>query len=410
MNHTEHQTAAEALAATTARLDALIASAMDAIISIDGNQRIVLFNPAAERMFGIPARQALGENISRFLPEHARAAHARHVEHFGKTGATARRMGALGEISGLRANGEEFPIEASISRVEVNDGTLFTVILRDITERKQVEAKLQAYADILEKTVAERTADLRQKIAELESFSYTLSHDLRAPLRAIQSFAGIALKEFGEKAGPASADLLQRVVRAAGRMDALIQDVLALSHLSRDQVTVAPVDVEKLLREIILERPELQPSRAEIDIQAPLFPVLGHEASLTQCLTNLLSNAAKFVAPGVRPHIRIWTETVQNRKPTATGDPQIAPSTIVARSTSASSVRLWIADNGIGIPAEMHARIFEIFQRLPQSTKYDGTGIGLAIVRKAVDRMGGMVGVDSESETGSRFWIELPGV
>ena len=407
MTPLEHKPDEDALAATTARLDALIASAMDAIISIDFGHRIVLFNPAAERMFGIPAAQALGEDISRFIPEQARAAHTRYVEDFGKTGTTARRMGALGEISGLRASGEEFPIEASVSRVEVHGETLLTVILRDITQRKQAEAKLQAYAETLEKTVAERTADLRQKIAELESFSYTLSHDLRAPIRAIQSFSGIALKEFAEKAGPASANLLHRVVRAASRMDALIQDVLALSHVSRDKIIVSTVDVEKLLHEIILERSELQPPLADIQIQTPLHGVLAHEASLGQCLTNLLSNAVKFVAPGVQPQVRIWTESVQGpRETTAANQP---PNPIAAAGQSSPFVRLWIADNGIGIPAEMQARIFEMFQRLPQATQYEGTGIGLAIVRKAVERMGGKAGVNSEVGKGSQFWIELPG-
>jgi PAS domain S-box-containing protein len=143
-----------ALARTTARLEGIIASAMDAVISVDARQRIVVFNKAAELMFGVGAREALGENLSRFIPEPSRAAHARHVERFGQTGVTTRRMGALGMVSGLRANGEEFPIEASISQVDSGGEMLFTVILRDTTERKRGEDALreseQRYRGLLE--------------------------------------------------------------------------------------------------------------------------------------------------------------------------------------------------------------------------------------------------------------------
>jgi PAS domain S-box-containing protein len=143
-----------ALARTTARLEGIIASAMDAIISVDERQRIVVFNKAAEVMFGVGAGEALGENLSRFIPERVRAGHARHVKEFGRTGVCTRRMGALGAISGLRADGEEFPIEASISQVDCGGEKLFTVILRDITERKRAEDDLreseQRYRGLLE--------------------------------------------------------------------------------------------------------------------------------------------------------------------------------------------------------------------------------------------------------------------
>lgn len=168
--------------------------------------------------------------------------------------------------------------------------------------------------------------------------------------------------------------LLKQVLKAGQRMERLIEDVLALSRLSRQDITLAPVDVERVLREV-LDQPELQPPQAEVAIISPLLPVLGHELSLAQALSNLLGNAIKYVAPEVQPRVRLWVE-----------------------------------DNGIGIPRAAQDQVFEIFHRLHRSEEYEGTGIGLAIVRKAIERLGGAVGIESEPGQGSRFWIELNGV
>jgi signal transduction histidine kinase len=158
-------------------------------------------------------------------------------------------------------------------------------------------------------------------------------------------------------------------------------------------VTLSSVNVDALVRALVQERSELSAPRAEIKIESPLLSVVGHEAMLSQCLTNLLSNAVKFVPRGAVPWVRIWTEDLSGSD-TAPAQPAL--------------VRIWIEDRGIGIPTEAQGRIFEIFQRLHSSASYEGTGIGLAIVRKAVERMNGRVGVESAPETGSRFWLELP--
>jgi signal transduction histidine kinase len=155
------------------------------------------------------------------------------------------------------------------------------------------------------------------------------------------------------------------------------------------------VNVQELLRGIIESYPAFQPPQVEIQINGPLPRMLGNEAALTQCFSNLLGNALKFVAPGTRPQVRVWAERVGDPK-AETRDPQ--PATL-------SIVRLSFADNGIGIPKDAHERIFKMFQRLDKS--YDGTGVGLTVVRKAVEKMGGKVGLESEPGRGSRFWIEL---
>lgn len=261
----------------------------------------------------------------------------------------------------------------------------------DLLERNRAEnaltkakEELETHAQNLEATVAERTAHLQATIAELERVSYSLSHDMRAPLRTIQSFSQIVLAEAGNKIGPLETDLLQKTIRAASRLDHLIQDVLMYSRVARESIQLGTLDVENLLRQIIHERPDFQPPKAEVEIRLPLQPVRGHEVYLTQCITNLLDNAVKFVPPGRQPRVRIWNEALDGQ------------------------LRLWFEDNGIGIPKEAQARVFEMFQRVHGETDYPGTGIGLTVVRKAVERMGGAVGVESEPGEGSRFWLQLP--
>jgi PAS domain S-box-containing protein len=260
----------------------------------------------------------------------------------------------------------------------------------DITEHKQLEAalakaheELAHHARDLETMVAERTAHLEATIAELEGVSYSLSHDMRAPLRTIQSFSEIVLEEAGENISPTARELLRKSILAAQRLDRLIRDVLIYSRVSRESIEFKTLDVEHLIRQIIDERPEFQKPRAIIRMDLPLKPVRGHEAYLSQCITNLLDNAVKFVPPERTPEVRIWSQTIDGQ------------------------VRLWFEDNGIGIAKEAQERVFGIFQRVHAESSYPGTGIGLAIVRKAVERMGGTAGLESEPGRGSRFWLQL---
>ncbi len=259
--------------------------------------------------------------------------------------------------------------------------------IEDITDRKRAEAELQKFREQLARTNAEleskveqRTARLAETIADLEHFSYTITHDMRAPLRALQGFSTILL-ESPDISEPERKDYLERIRVAAKRMDSLIRDALNYAKISKDYIRLDPIDPEPLLRGLIQTYPALQPPHAEIQITGPLPTVCGTEAHLTQCFSNLLTNAVKFVAPGTRPYVRIWAQSIN------------------------SHVRFWFEDNGIGIPPEFQDRIFGMFQRLDRS--YEGTGIGLALVKKVAQRLGGKVGVQSEPGKGSRFWLEL---
>ena len=261
----------------------------------------------------------------------------------------------------------------------------------DITERKNVEMRLMEakealarHASELERVVDERTSTLRETVRELEAFSYSMVHDMRAPLRAMNSFALLLHQEYGSQLDATARGYLTRIFSSAERLDQLIRDVLNYTHVLRDPAPLTPVRLEELLRELQTSYPEWAPPRADVQIIAPMPPVLGHAALLAQVFSNLVSNAIRFVAPGVQPCVRIRASLQDAR------------------------VRISVQDNGIGILPESRHRIFGMFQRIQPSSEYEGTGIGLTIVRRAVERMGGLVGFDSEPGKGSTFWLELP--
>jgi PAS domain S-box-containing protein len=262
---------------------------------------------------------------------------------------------------------------------------------RDVTQRKHAEEalreaqeKLRQHADTLESMVMERTAELSKTIGELEHFSYSITHDMRAPLRAMRGFSSLLLDSFSGVLPSEGQDFLKRIAVSADRMDQLIVDALDYSKAMREEPALVPLDAEKLLRGMMESYPAFQLPAADVRTEGKFPRVLANQAGLTQCFSNLLNNAVKFVAPGKVPHVRVRAET------------------------RGAMVRLWFEDNGIGIPAEYEEKIFGMFQRL--SEDYEGTGIGLALVRKVIERMGGAVGVESEPGIGSRFWLDLKSV
>jgi len=257
--------------------------------------------------------------------------------------------------------------------------------LRDAQEAlRQANVQLGDRATHLEAIVQQRTHKLSETIGDLEAFSYSISHDMRAPLRSLIGFSDILLEDYAAKLDAEGAGYLKRIGAAARRMDLLIQDVLSFSRISGADITLQPVCPRQLLREVIASYPNLQSDHVVISIAEDLPRVLAHETLLTQCFSNLLENAARFAVPGQKALVHISAISADGR------------------------TRLIFKDNGIGIPAHSLQRIFEIFQRVGRDGT--GTGIGLAIVRKAVEKMGGSVGVESEPGRGSVFWLDLPSV
>ena len=308
------------------------------------------------------------------------------------------------------ANGEPFlhicrehtrviPAESYTQKARTDDERLRTIAFlqqkagsleAEILERKRAEAELGKSRDELreqafnlEQEVAERTAQLREKVAELEAFSYSISHDMRSPLRAMQGFAKTLLQDHGPKLEAEAVTYLQQIHRASNRLDLLVQDVLGYSRIVNGQMELQAVELGPLVEDILNQRPDFEAFKHCITVERPLHTVIGHEACLSQCLTNLIANGLKFVKPGMVPAVRVGSDSLGDK------------------------VRVWVRDNGVGIHPEHHGRIFKIFGRVYSEKLYEGTGIGLAIVKKAVGRMGGETGFRSELDEGSEFWFVL---
>jgi two-component system, sensor histidine kinase and response regulator len=234
------------------------------------------------------------------------------------------------------------------------------------------------------KVIQKLNEELKDANSELETFSYTVSHDLRAPLRSISGYANVLMEDYGARLDEQGRCHLQALDRAAKRMDALTRDLLAYGRVARESVILERVPLRPLLESVLSLNGIGSKHPANVVIERELLDVCGNQFLLEQCLSNLINNAAKFISPGLIPEIRIHTEPRDGQ------------------------VRLWIEDNGIGIDSVYHHKIFSMFERVGDLHKYEGTGIGLAIVHRAVQRMGGACGVESAPGQGSRFWVDLP--
>jgi PAS domain S-box-containing protein len=376
---------AVALRVSEVRYRRLFEAARDGILILDpATRKITDANPFMSEFLGYPHEELLGKElweIGLLKDEEASRAAFRELQekHFIR----------YEDLPLQTKAGQRRDVEFVSNIYQEDKRNVIQCNVRDITERKRVANALRQAKDQLadqaanlEAVVVERTAKLQETVADLQAFSYSVSHDLRAPLRSMQGFAQILVDDYSSKLDEQGVDHLQRIVRSSSRLDRLIQDVLSYSGVLHAKGLLQPVELDGLVRDIIATYPNGQ--KAEFHIQGKLPKVLGNEAFLTQCFSNLLGNASKFVAAGTTPCIEIG---VEDQEP--------------------SMVRVWIKDNGIGIAPENHKRVFRMFERINLAKEYDGTGIGLTIVRKAAERMGAQVGFESELGKGSRFWIQL---
>ncbi len=372
------------LLASENRKSAILNGALDAIITMDHEGKIADFNPAAEQTFGYRREEAVGQPLAELIiPERLRQRHYEGLARYLATG-QSRVLGQRIEMPALHAEGREFPAELSISRIADLEPPMFTATLRDITARKQAEEQIRQLNADLEQRVAQRTAALVESNAELESFSYTVSHDLRAPLRHVSGFIRLLAEGAEGKLDETTAQYLPRIADAASRMGQLIDALLDFSRLGRAGLRPTGVNLEELLGEI---RAHLQPDLAGRVVEwkiGPLPVVRADPAMLRQVLANLLENALKFTRTQPAAVIEITCE-----------------------SGSAEDV-IRVRDNGAGFDPRYADKLFGVFQRLHSHKEFEGTGIGLATSRRIIHRHGGRIWAESQPGQGASFYFSLP--
>ncbi|MEO6035148.1 MAG: ATP-binding protein [Verrucomicrobiota bacterium] len=325
-------------------------------------------------------------------------AKAQGAKSLGFTACICHPLLAQGKLIGtlafaLRKRNQFEPDEVEFTRVIAQYVGIALERSQNLNALNRAKEKLRSHAELLEKEVQERTRELLDSLNELQTFSYSLAHDVRAPLRHVRGYVEAMVEDGQGELTAKSREYIDLILKSIFRLDSLTEDILTYGQLSQIASPKTPVHLDDLLKDIISLNPALEVPGV-VTIAMPLHTPIAERPLLSQCLTNLLDNAVKFVPAGVAPRIVVRTELKTEKANAGTAE--------------SHWVRIYVEDNGIGISSEYHDRIFGIFERLGREGDFPGTGIGLAIVTKAMQRMGGRVGLSSESGQGAKFWIELP--
>ncbi len=395
----------------------LLDAAPDAMVIVSPDGRILLVNAAAEVLFGYTRDELVGAQVEQLIPERYRAAHPEHRRGYVARPKT-RLMGAGGlELHGLRKDGTEFPAEISLSPMETEDGTLAITAIRDISERKAVERALVR---------AKAAADAANR--ELESFSYSVAHDLRAPLRSITGFSEILAEDYAGSLDARGKEYLRRIEAAAQRMGALIDALLSLSRVTRAEPRKEVVDLARIAQGVVAQLREAHPERDVEVVLGDLPAALGDPQLLRVLMENLVGNAWKFTGKrssagsdargsgspdgALRPEPRIEIgvlpagEGGADPASGAEGAPPGAPPG--APGVNPALRAYFVRDNGVGFDMTQAVKLFSPFQRLHSASQYPGSGIGLATVQRIVQRHGGRIWAHGAVGEGATFYFTLP--
>ncbi|HLH56959.1 MAG TPA: ATP-binding protein [Verrucomicrobiae bacterium] len=348
--------------------------ALDMLGIADSNGRLLQLNPSWESVLGYSESELKSISGLDLVHPSDREAMVKRMEHLrigaGPAQLEARYRHKDGSYRWLLWSAVPFPVE-----------NLIYIFARDITPRKEAECKVAS----LNRELEQRLAALTAINGELEAFNYSIAHDLRTPLRSMSGFAKALLEDESANLSSMGLEYATRIARSANYMDNLLLDMLAYSRLAAADIRPEPFSLDEPIAELLgLVEKEVRDRKVKVEVRAPLGSVFAHLPTFKQVATNLISNSIKFLSPDRAPCVTIYT------------------------TNEGQFVRLWIQDNGIGIAPEHHDKIFGLFQRLHDNQTYPGTGIGLALVRKGAERMGGRVGVESRPGMGSRFWVDLP--
>jgi len=369
---TERQRAAEALRDSEERFRTLAVTANDAIVSADSRGHITYFNPGAERIFGYSPAEVNGAPLTVLMPERLQEAHRAGLARYAATG-EARVVGRTLELVGRRRDGTEFPLELSLASGKRGGNFAFTGIIRDITERKRADETLRRH-----------TAQLEAANAELDAFAYSVSHDLRAPLRSIDGFSQAVLEDYADRLDPQGVDYLRRVRAATQRMAALIDDLLNLARVSRSPMTIGAVDVSALAADLAAELANGDAARRVELVIAPGLVARADAGLMRVVLQNLLGNAWKFTSRRPDARIEVGCVSVDGER------------------------AYYVRDNGAGFDMAYAANLFGAFQRLHRTAEFPGTGVGLATVQRIIHRHGGRVWAEAAIDRGATFYFTLP--
>jgi PAS domain S-box-containing protein len=356
----------------------LLESAPDAMVIVDGSGQIHLINAQAERLFGYSREELIGKPVETLMPQRFHGQHVSHRRLYSES-PRPREMGVGLELSGRRKDGTEFPIEISLSPLKTRDGTLISSAIRNVSDRRHAEEEIRKLNSVLK----DRVAELNAVNKELESFSYSVSHDLRAPLRHIDGFARILKEEHAGELSQDGACYLDRVLEAANHMGHLVDDLLNLARIGRREIAKQRVRLEDVVRQAIAELP---PEASERNIEWLIEPLAYAECDpglMKLAFSNLLSNSAKF------------TRTRENAV------------IEVGECESRGAPAYFVRDNGVGFNPKYADKLFGVFQRLHRQEDFEGTGIGLATVQRIIRRHGGEIWAESEPDRGATFFFTL---